>query len=370
MLNFLHSLRRRVPLQRPQTSRRDSPFRGLPWRVRSRFYEDAIELLPDGQGPTTILRMLGKSLLARKRRKDAQAVHRVSLAIEDGQSLSAALGSGLDDMERNILEIGEQRSHTGLAGAMREILDARARMQRVTEVAWGSLFEPIIYVLTLYGFCWVLGAQVTPAIEQLLPREKWSGWTQVLGWLGWLGTGVIPIISGVLFVGVFVSVAYALPRWTGRGRLFAERVSLIFTFYKELQGAMWLLGYAVQVKSGVPQADAIAQQVKRASPWLASRLRPVYRALVEGHALGDALRQTGHAFPSLDLIERVTVLQDGHAEALEHIARVHCDALEKRMRKLARVIGMVSLFVIFAVIGVIQLASNGLTDNLAGSVGM
>ncbi|MCQ4438462.1 hypothetical protein NO135_25990, partial [Clostridioides difficile] len=69
----------------------------------------------------------------------------------------------------------------------------------------------------------------------------------------------------------------------------------------------------------VPQADAIAQQIRRASPWLASRLRPVYRALVEGHPLGESLRRAGLGFPSLDLIERIATLDgaEGGADALE-----------------------------------------------------
>ncbi|WP_369050184.1 type II secretion system F family protein [Burkholderia gladioli] len=385
-MNFSMVLRRSLGLPAPSAPSRRAKRQdaGLPWSVRARFYENAIELLPEGQPPSRILHLLSQELVRLRRKKNAQAAHRAAQAIEDGSPISTALGSRISDLERNLLEIGEMRagvSHRttatnvrgeeegGLVSMMRDILDARARMLRLTEVAWGSLFEPIVYLLTMYGFFYVLGQSIMPNIELLLPRERWDDPTKLLNAMGWFGTGLVPIVLAAVAACIIAATVFALPRWSGRGRVMAERFIFVFAFYRELHGMLWMLGFAVQVKNGVAEADAIAQQIRAASPWLASRLRPLYHAIVQGHPIGEALRETGHAFPSPGLIERIAVLENGHADALERMARLHIDRLEKRMRVLARTIGFVSLGGIFAVIGMVQYASSGLSTNMATAVG-
>ncbi|MBJ9594183.1 type II secretion system F family protein [Burkholderia orbicola] len=352
--------------------RRRQRIKPLSWALRLRIYEDAIQLLPQGQSPSQVLVLLRQSLLRRKKRAAAQQVHRVYLALEDGSSFAQALGVGLPDMERSVLEIGERSSEGGLPKAMRQIIETRARIVRIQTVAWSSIVDPIVYVICMYGFFYVVGDQVTPSIELMLPREKWTGWTALLGWFGDLGQGFAPAIAALL-AAVFVTVTVeALPRWIARARVWVEEVYFVFTVYREFEGTRWMLNFVTQVKGGVPQADAIAQQIRRASPWLASRLRPVYRSLIEGHQLGDSLRSSGLGFPSPDLIERIATLDgaEGGADALEALAHSHADVLEKRMRRLSKTVGAICLIVIFIVIGLVTAASNGMIGNMAGSIGM
>ena len=72
------------------------------------------------------------------------------------------------------------------------------------------------------------------------------------------------------------------------------------------------------------------------------------------------------------MIERIATLDgaEGGADALESLAHTHAEVLEKRMRRISKTIGGICLFVIFVVIGLVQLASNGLIGNMAGSIGM
>lgn len=361
-LPLFDSLFRRRP-------RREKP---LSWALRLRIYEDAIQLLPQGQSPSKVLALLRQSLLRRKKRAAAQQIHRVILALDDGASFAQALGVGLPDMERNVLEIGERSSEGGLPRAMQQIIETRARILRIQTVAWSSIVDPIVYVICMYGFFYVVGDQVTPSIELMLPRDKWTGWTALLGWFGDLGQGFAPAIAAVL-AAVFVTVTVeSLPRWIGRARVWAEAVYFVFAVYREFEGTRWLLNFVTQVRGGVPQANAIAQQIRRASPWLASRLRPVYRSLVEGHQLGDSLRSSGLGFPSPDLIERIATLDgaEGGADALEALAHSYADMLETRMRRISKTVGALCLMVIFLVIGLVQAASNGMIGNMAGSIGM
>jgi len=361
-----------LPLFGSLFNRRRPREKALSWALRLRIYEDAIQLLPQGRTPTQVLMLIRQSLLRRKKREAAQQIHRVYLALEDGASFAQALGPGLPDVERSVLEIGERSSAGGLPKAMQQIIDTRARILRIQSVAWSSIVDPIVYVVCMYGFFYVVGEQVMPSIELILPREKWTGWTALLGWFGDLGQGYAPAIAAVLATAFATATVRALPRWIARMRVWVEEAYFVFTVYREFEGTRWLLNLVTQVKGGVPQADAIAQQIRRASPWLASRLRPVYRALVEGHPLGDSLRRSGLGFPSLDLIERIATLDgaEGGADALESLAHTHADVLEKRMRRISKTIGGICLLVIFLVIGLVQLASNGLIGNMAGSIGM
>ncbi|WP_186042879.1 type II secretion system F family protein [Burkholderia gladioli] len=350
---------------------RERHERGLTWPVRARFYENAIEMLPEGHAPARILKLLSQELLRLRRKASAQAVNRVAEAVEDGLPLADAFGDRMTDLERNLLEIGEARSgEGGLVQMMKDILESRARMQRLTEVAWSSMFDPIVYLLTMYLFFYVLGAYIMPSIEQVMPPSRWDASTRALSVMGWVGVGNAPIVLTTSVAVFCIVVTYSLPRWSGGARCWVERNLFIFTFYRELHGLLWLLGFSVQTKNGVPEGAALAQQIKGASPWLASRLRPIYYDIVKGEALGVALRNTGHAFPSPALIERIAVLDSGHADALERMARTHIEKLEKRMRRITYIAGLVSLFGIFAVIGLVSIASNGLSANLATGAGM
>lgn len=339
----------------------------LPWRLRELIYQNMIDLLPQGEDETKILAALRANLQKRKKIADAQAIHRVYLGVVGGKTLIVALGT-LPPTEASMLVAGAA-AHD-YPKAMRQILDLHERVGRITGLIMQAVTEPSVYAGGLYGFCYMIGAYVTPTLTDAIPPDRWSSMTEVLYVLGWVATSWFAPVAGTLAVGLAIACTVALPRWTGTGRSFFDQHVFPFTLYRELVGSSWLNTFSGQIKSGIGEAAALEQQMQLATPWLASRLRPLWQGIRRGEKLSVAMRETGHGFPALDLIERIAMLQ-GHsnfADVIEMAAQQFGEKVERRIRKISIVMG--TLFTLFVlIVGVmIQLSVNSLMSDVAGAV--
>jgi hypothetical protein len=81
-----------------------------------------------------------------------------------------------------------------------------------------------------------------------------------------------------------VTTAKALPRWTGSRREFFDRHIFPFNVYRQVEGLAWVLAFAAMRTANIGEREALSNQIQYASPWLASRLRPI-RAGLTGHGV-------------------------------------------------------------------------------------
>jgi type II secretory pathway component PulF len=340
----------------------------LTWRLRELVYQNMIDLLPQGEDETTILAMLRTNLQKRKKLADAQAIHRVYLGVVSGKTLIVALGN-VPPTEASMLVAGAA-AHD-YPKAMRQILELRARVRRITGLIVQAVTEPSVYAGGLYGFCYMIGAYVSPTLTEAIPPENWSWMTQVLYALGWLATSWFAPVAGVLAVALTIACVIALPRWTGPGRAFFDQHVFPFTLYRELVGSAWLDTFSRQIKAGIGEATALEQQMRLSTPWLASRLRPLWQGIRRGEKLSVAMRETGHGFPSLDLIDRIAMLQGkgNFANVIEAAAQLFGERVERRIRVISAVLGTVFTLFVLLVGVMIQLSVNSLMSDVAGAIG-
>lgn len=272
----------------------DQAKASLPWRLRKLVYQNMIDLLPQGEDETAILSALRANLQKRKKIADAQAIHRVYLAVVSGKTLLVALGK-LPPTEASMLAAGAASG--AYPKAMQQILELRERVGRITGLIAQAVTEPSVYMAGLYGFP--------------------------------------------------------------------------FTLYRELIGAAWLDTFSRQIKSGIAEGSALEQQMKLAAPWLASRLRPLWQGIRRGEKLSVVMRATGHGFPSMDLIERIAMLQgkSNFANVIEVTAQQFGEKVERRIRWISVVLGTVFTLFVMAVGLMINASVNSLMSDVARAVG-
>lgn len=341
----------------------------LPWKYRKSLYEQASSQLENELTVTQVLDGFSARLLRRNNKKAAAAVSAIHRHVRNGKTLVDAMGSGLMDIERSVLEAGEKAS--SLPDAMRLVLEVHEMTARLRQKMLASFFAPAVYLVTLYAVLLVIGVDIVPQFADALPLEKWTGWAYVMYLMGQLAVGwVAPVVLGALVAYVAVSW-YALSRWRGPLRAFFDRHFFPFTAYREIVGLTWLLTFVALLRAGISDTSGLEGQIATASPWMASRLRPIRMGLNNGLALDDAMRLSRFGFPSLDLIDEVGAFSGfkDFPVKLDAVTRNYAKAFERKLLVKGSLISGVFSGVMFAAFAVVQLGANSLSSILSSSMG-
>ncbi|CAG9165722.1 type II secretion system F family protein [Cupriavidus pinatubonensis] len=342
---------------------------GLAWTMRRRLYQQASSQLENGLTLPQVIEDFRERQARRGRKRAAEAAHEVGRQVRDGKTLMAAMGTGLSDLERSVLDAGEKAGQ--LPDAMRLVLDVRDLTTRLRQKLQASFFAPGVYLVTLYAVLLLIGGYIVPQFLGVLPIERWTDWAYAMYWSGELAVGwPAPLLFGTLG-GYAIWSWWALPRWTGSGRRFCDQHVFPFTVYREITGFTWLLSFVALLRAGVPDIAALESQIAAASPWLASRLRPIRLGLADGLDLAEAMRQAGNGFPSLDLIDEIGAYAgfDDFTEKITVAVRQHAEVIERQLLAKGMVMSAIFTGLMFLAFIVLQLGANSLSSILTSSMG-
>jgi type II secretory pathway component PulF len=173
------------------------------------------------------------------------------------------------------------------------------------------------------------------------------------------------------FAAIVAVIWMSLPRWTGAGRSFCDRHVLPYVVYREINGFVWLISFSALMRSGVTDTSAIESATVQASPWLASRLRPIRAGLKNGLRMDAAMRRSGLHFPSDELIDEIGayVGYPDFADKMESVARKYVKTLERRLIFRGVLIsGAFAALMYFAFL-VLQLGNNEISSLINASIG-
>ncbi len=228
----------------------------------------------------------------------------------------------------------------------------------------------MVYLIVLYVVLRMIGLEIVPAFAQILPAEKWTGWAYAMHVMGQLAIGWRVPVTVLCSAAVVGWMVWAMPRWTGSGRTFCDRHVFPFTTYREAAGVTWLLGFAALTRA-VSETVALQDQIATASPWLASRLRPVLAAVKDGRDLATAMRRTGFNFPSPELIEEIGAYVgfSDFPQKLEAVADKYAETLERDVSRLGAMLSACCTALLFFAFIVMQLGANALSSALTSAVG-
>ncbi|WP_186064854.1 type II secretion system F family protein [Burkholderia gladioli] len=320
--------------------------KGASWGLRKRLYTDILHMRKE-LSDTQIVADLRQSMLRVGRRHDAGVLRNIYQRLLGGQRFSEAIGS-LPPAEKSMLVSGDTKGDLDIA--VNQILALRSRLDRMMLTMWASLANPLGYAIVMYVFAYGFGKHLAPTLMQMASPNtpagaaeppRLSGAAGTLVAIGEFAIGPGPLLLLSAFIVAAFATARAQPRMTGKLRRFLDRYVFPFTLYRAFQGASWLLNFSMMVAAGMPPADALAEQIRHATPWLTAYLTPIHREVQGGVQLGVALRRVGHSFPSPDLIERIGRLEGiaGFSERMKEFAEEHAARVEKKIMLISAILG-------------------------------
>lgn len=272
------------------------------WNVRAGLYRHLSVQVGNNVGQITALELFARRLTRQKRKSSVQVIEDVIRRMKDGAQLSAALRRWVPTDEALIIAGGESAGR--IAQAFDLLVESKARVANVRRTMLAAFATPLVYLFAIYGMLWAIGTFFLPGIARTVPASAVHGAGQLLYALGDFATSLWMLLPVLGAVGLAAWIVWALPRWTGKRRVFAERY-FPFNFYRDIQGYVWLLTFAAMLQAGMSDTRILADQARHATPWLRQRLVIVERKMRNGQGLADALLSARFAFPSPDLIDDI-----------------------------------------------------------------
>jgi type II secretory pathway component PulF len=127
---------------------------------------------------------------------------------------------------------------------------------------------------------------------------------------------------------------YALPNWTGRARVFADRI-IPFSVYRMWNGAGFLVSLAGLLRSGMALSRALLIIEQSATPWLRQRVFSARGQVLAGASLGEALLIRGLGFPDPS-IGRDLLVSGDRIDLPDYLERITQRWMKEQVRKLDR----------------------------------
>ena len=266
-----------------------------------------------------------------------------------GMTFADAIAPWVPPEHAMLIRSGERVGDLSRAFALCAYLD-----ESIAELT-GSLRKafsyPIFLVIMVLGLLAFIGTVVTPALEGLVPPERWTGvaatFPAVFGFL--LGGGIFVVLA---VLGLLVAAyRWTLPRWHGPGRQVADLL-FPFSIYRKFRGAEFLLAFAAQLQVRTEALDACTEMRRYATPWMRWRLDKIIAELHAGEELSDAIWRADRFFPDPELVREVRSVMHS-ADFTEQIQRLAREFVQTMVGEFTRLEGTFRNVGLAAVVGII-----------------
>lgn len=317
---------------------------------RLRLYRKLSRFMANGVNLPTALEIMWNH--ASNDGKKPTRVHAVVLAawkkgVDEGRSFGVAIQDWVPQSDRVVIEAGDK------AGNLAEALENACYLNEGQREIRGAVIAGVAYPIILIGmaifFMVMFGTQVIPAFEEILPRERWTGFgAQMATMSDFVENGLLQTLIGALVV--IAVMIWSMPRWRGKLRTFADPYPP-YSIYRLIIGSGFLLSVAALVKAGVKVTTVLNILLRDASPWYAERLRRTLQLVNDGANIGDALHRSGYNFPDKDTVNdlRSYAKLSGFDEMLQMLGRQNLNDSVQKIRGQSVVLRNVGIIVLGAV---------------------
>lgn len=299
---------------------------------RMTLYEDLAFLLENNQKTEDAIAGLQRS---RRRKNDPVllCLNDVRHALARGRGLDVGLAGWVPSQEATILRAG--RLAKDLRGALLRAIEVVKGVGEMKTTALVNLTYPLMLLAGTFYMMQMVSEHFLPRLEQLSPSESWTGW------MWWLGAITHFFVDNRYYLGAGLAaftawVIWSLPRLTGTVRRRVLDHLFPWSLYREVQGVAFLLNLSALLRAQLRTDEALDMLSRHATPWMYERLTATRRQVARGKHLGQALADSGFAFPSREAIDRLILLTAGPGgeDNIENFARMW---LRKAIRRIKRV---------------------------------
>lgn len=367
------SMRRRASLASRITVAGDRM--AFAWRVRQALYRHLSAQVGNSIPVEVALEKFRARLQRRKKTSADKIVEDVTRRMRDGSTLADALAKWIPQDEVSVINSGELSGN--LPRSLDLVVESKQRVARVNGAMKTAMVSPAIYSVAIYGMLWAIGRYVVPGLQQALPKERAQGLVYGLYVSGDLANSLWALIPPTLLAFFIGLVVYSLPRWKGRWRIAAEDF-FPYSFYRDIQGYTWLMGFAALLRAGMADVEILKRQSEQATPWLRERLRALWWRMDNGASLPAALMTKGKngmqpfGFPNPDIVDDIASMAgfSDFSERISVVAVQWAAELESSTLARAKSFGFAMEIAMYAVMGLLMIAINSMSTQMGTVPGM
>lgn len=283
--------------------RRTAP-RMWPTKSRMTYFSRLAAQIENGlSAPEATRRLWGR---AKKRwgswRYDPEvlALDSIATQLENGQPLDRALRGWAKSTEITMVSAGERAGK--MPESLRMIVDSSKQVGRLRQRLFNELWEPgMIGIMGMYLF-YLVGADMVPSMESILPTDRWPLMAKLLLPIGWLATSGAAVIGLGVIIILCIAIYFSLPRWSNGWRRYFDRIPP-WSIYRVIHGGAWIVGFCNLISAEIREQEALKIQASTAPPWLRDRLSAARIHVAGGKSLGEAMSLPGYGFPDPEIIE-------------------------------------------------------------------
>lgn len=325
------------------------------WARRQQFY---IQLMAQVANGVRVLESLASfEKLAREAKNPALADIMWQIGRDHGthgHEFYEALAAWVPPDEAGIIAAGVKGQN--LPAAVEQLIDTKTMLQEISSHVWQALTNPLGNGVSVIVMLLFVALYMMPEFAPFVPENRATGSVKMLFELAKFASGWESIVAGVLLLAALVAFIYALPNWTGKWRLYADRI-WPFSLYREYQGYVWLMTFVMILRAGQRDTEALELQLNYAKPWLAERLRTFLQDMRSGIRLPIALTTErfdgrGFGFPSSALAGTIGQLYgfSDFPERMASVLRMWSREMRRRMQATGSAIGLVSALLMYGFI--------------------
>lgn len=347
MAKFLHRLRTGLTSSLTKGSKRSEGLgrwigqKTFSTNDRMTLYEDLAFLLENNQKTEDAIAGLQRT---RRRKNDPVllCLNDVRHALTRGRGLDVGLIGWVPPQETNILRAG--RVAKDLRGALLRAIDVVRGVGEMKTTALVNLTYPVMLLGGTFYMMKMVSERFLPRLVQLSPADNWTGW---LWWLGAITNFFVDnrYVLGCGLAAFSVWVIWSLPRLTGAARRRVLDHLFPWSLYREVQGVSFLLNLSALLRANLRTEEALDMLSRNSTPWLHERLSATRRQVSRGKHLGQALADSGYAFPSREAIDRLMLLTAGPGgeDNIENFARMWLKKSIGRIKRVCQIFQLVGM---------------------------
>ncbi|MGE9765331.1 type II secretion system F family protein [Pseudomonas sp. PDM20] len=283
--------------------------------------------------------------------------------LDDGEQFSTGLMRWVPFEEYSLIAAGE---HSGkLTESLESAIDLIAAKSKISSSLKTATVYPTFLTFTMAVLLYLIAKQMIPNMAMMVNPETWTGASYVLYVVSNMtndygqGFTIFSIASLILII-------YSLPRLTGKIRIFLDRLP-IYSLYRTIQGATFLMNMSVMMNSGIPVLEALEILKKNSSAWMKERIEGACFGVRQGSNLGVALEDAGYNFPDKEAVQYICVLADyaGFEKSISRYSQRWLKSTIDRVEQFAAMTKNVGLILIGCLMSLIVIGSTDMSTSAA-----
>lgn len=287
--------------------------------------------------------------------------------LERGMSFSEAT-RGWVPMDETLLVTSGNLSN--LVVALENVGRVVSGTQRIKRAMASALTYPLFLLALTFGIIIMVGLYLVPPLRDAAGTDViWRGGAASLVWLADFANKYWYMFV-VVFVFAIVIIWASLANWSGRARVFADKLPP-WNVYKIQVGVGWLMSLSAMVAAGVAVPDAMRMLADNANRYLRGILDAALRFIANGDNLGMALQNTERDFPDEEIIGDLAIYADmnNFDQNLSKVANDYLDQSVRRMETISNLLNSVGILMVSAIIAWVVFGTFQMQDQITAALG-